>query len=129
MCDYSLEMYRTRPAVTGERYETRRFPSGSLGFVSPGDADTAVCMACDTRLELAGLPPGLQQRLNLPQQTAIVTFVRIDEGPHHDGIRFADGTEVTLQALGPGVSASVIDTLTRAPMPELRRELEPVTAR
>ncbi len=56
MCDYSLEMYQSRPARAGERYETHRFHSGSIGFVSPGALDVAVCMACDTELELERLP-------------------------------------------------------------------------
>src|SRR5260370_16388430 len=49
MCDYSLEMYGSRPAREGELYVTTRFPSGSIGFASPGDPRTAVCMQCDTR--------------------------------------------------------------------------------
>ena len=128
MCDYSLEMYRSRPAVAGERYETRRFPRGSVGFAAPGDADTAVCMACDTRLELAGITPELQQRLSVTHTTA-ATFVRIEQGPYHDGVRFPNGAEVTLQQLGPGVSAGVVDTLTTAPLPMLRRTFEPMTTR
>jgi hypothetical protein len=122
MCDYSLEAYRTRPAAMGERYETRRFPSGSLGFVSPGDGTTAICMACDTRLELSRIPRFLQQTLNI-EETARVTFVRLDYGPYHDGVRFADGTEMTLQMLGPGVSAVVVDSLTSTPIAPAR-ELE-----
>jgi hypothetical protein len=126
MCDYSLEMYRSRPAVKGERYETRRFASGSIGFASPGDPETAVCMACDTSLELAQIPPHLQLRLGLPA-SAVATFVRIEDGPHHDGIRFANGAEVTLQQLGPGVAASVVDALTGPPSkPARQREMEKV---
>ena len=127
MCDYSLEMYRSRPAVAGERYETYRFPSGSIGFVAPGDTTTAVCMACDTRLELDDIPLDVQQRLDV-EAASPVTFVRIDVEVHHDGVRFANGREVTLQRLGPGVVANVIDTLT-APMPALGRDLESVTER
>ena len=89
MCDYSLEMYRSRPAVAGERYESRRFPSGSIGFAAPGDPDTAVCMACDTRLELAQIPSYLQLRLGVPESLT-ATFVRMEDGPHHDAI---PGTE------------------------------------
>ena len=48
MCDFSLELYRSRPARVGERYETPRFPSGTVGFIAPGDVSTAVCMAYDT---------------------------------------------------------------------------------
>ena len=57
MCDYSLEMYRSRPARTEERYTTYRFPSGSVGFIAPGDPATAICMSCDTTLKLAKGPP------------------------------------------------------------------------
>ena len=35
MCDYSLEMYQSRPAQQGEEYISNRFRSGSVGFVSP----------------------------------------------------------------------------------------------
>ena len=52
MCDYSLEAYRSRPARLGERYETHRFESHSIGFIAPGDPSTAVCMAYDTKLRL-----------------------------------------------------------------------------
>lgn len=109
MCDYSLEMYQSRPARAGERYETQRFPSGSIGFVSPGAPDVAVCMACDTQLELTNVPTALQQALGVPAATR-ATFVRLENGPHHDGVRFANGVEITMQRLGPGVSASLVDS-------------------
>ena len=32
-----------------------------------------------------------------------VTFTRLEDGPHHDGVRFGNGAEVTLQQLGTGV--------------------------
>jgi hypothetical protein len=40
MCDYSLEQYRSRPARVGESYLTHRFPSGTIGFIAPGDSRT-----------------------------------------------------------------------------------------
>lgn len=113
MCDYSLEMYRSRPAVAGERYETRRFPTGSIGFVAPGDAETAVCMACDTRLELSQIPTGLQRELSIAASSE-VTFVHIEAEPYHDGVRFPNGAEITLQRLGESVQAIVLDTLDTA---------------
>jgi hypothetical protein len=61
MCDYSLESYRSRPAQIGERYETHRFESRSIGFIAPGDPSTAVCMACDTKLRLEGVPEMVQR--------------------------------------------------------------------
>ena len=125
MCDYSLEMYRSRPARAGERYETHRFASGSIGFVSPGATDVAICMACDTRLKLERIPVQLQESLGV-SQTAEVTFARVDAGPHHDGLRLANGTELTLQRLGPGVSAYLLEELPLRAAPAKTRELAEV---
>jgi hypothetical protein len=61
MCDYSLEAYRSRPAQLGERYETHRFESYSVGFVAPGDPSTAVCLECDMKLRLEGIPERVQR--------------------------------------------------------------------
>jgi hypothetical protein len=102
-------MYRSRPARAEERYTTYRFPSGSVGFIAPGDPATAICMACDTTLQLAKLPEHLRSLFG--EAEAKVTFVRLEPGPYHDGIRFPNGKEVSLQMLGPGVDACVIDPL------------------
>ena len=40
-----------------------------------------------------------------------VTFTRLEKGPHHDGVRFANGAEVPLQQLGPGVKGYVHNAL------------------
>ena len=118
MCDYSLELYRSRPAREGERYTTHRFPSGSIGVVSPGDCGTAVCIPRDTGLRLEGLPQTLQGALGLgPVED--VTFVEVECGRYRDGIAFANGRSVSLQHLGPGVTV----TLTRAVAAPERGEL------
>lgn len=77
MCDYSLEMYRTRPAREGERYQRVRFPSGTIGLASPGDEKTPVCVQCDTRLRLEGIPVALQERLGVGAIEDVV-FMRLD---------------------------------------------------
>ncbi len=77
MCDYSLEMYKSRPAVKGEFYETRRFASRSIGFVAPQARDIAVCMACDARLMMTGLNADLSPKMGA---SAEATFVRLDPG-------------------------------------------------
>ena len=118
MCDYSLELYRSRPAQQGEKYRTHRFPSGSVGFIAPGDTSTAVCIACDTRLRLEGIPESVQQ-IHGVSANEDVTFVRLDSGCYRDAVRFANGAKADLQRLGPGVSALVIDALLTP-----RRELE-----
>lgn len=114
MCDYSLEHYKSRPATAGERYETHRFPSGSIGFVSPGNRDVAVCMACDTRLKLDRIPETVQKAFSVSGSEE-VAFARLEHGPYFDGVRFANNAKVSLQQLGPGVCADVIDTLSGTP--------------
>jgi hypothetical protein len=110
MCDYSLELYRSRPARLGERYETHQFQSLSIGFIAPGDPSTAVCMAYDMKLRLEGIPERVQ-RAKCVSANEDVTFIRLENGPHHDGVRFANGPEVTLQELGPGVKGYLYNAL------------------
>lgn len=115
MCDYSLEHYQSRPARQGEEYETTRFTSGSIGFIVPGDHSVAVCMACDTRLKLERLPALLRTSLGVGgEETA--TFVRLEQGLYRDGVRFDNGRSASLQELGPGVRAYLIDDM-RRPVP------------
>jgi hypothetical protein len=110
MCDYSLEAYRTRPARQGEHYTTHRFPSGTVGFVAPGDTVTAICLAYDTKLTLDDIPQTIQQTLGV-QESEPVTFCRLETSLFQDGVRFANGTETSLQRLGTGVKAYVVDAL------------------
>ena len=112
MCDYSLELYRSRPAQIGEKYVLTGFKSGSLGFASPGDCSTAVCIPYDTQLRLEGIPEGLQDELGVESDEE-VTFARIDNGRYHDGVRFANGAETSLQRLNPGITAAITRSLER----------------
>ena len=116
MCDYSLEEYRSRPAREGERYVTHRFDSSSIGFASPGDCSTAVCVQADTRLRLQDIPAALQGRLKLGPG-AEVTFVRLDHGRYRDGVKFKNGAQVLLQDLGPGVTAMIPEFLGQSAQP------------
>src|SRR5260221_14164716 len=63
MCDYSLELYRSRPAAREEQYTLHRFPSGTMGFVAGSDCETAVCMPAGGPLHL--------QRLNETRPRAL----------------------------------------------------------
>ena len=110
MCDYSLEMYRRRPAQKGERYQTHRFPTNSIGLIAPGDPATAVCVACDTGLRLHGLPETVQMAAKVGPQ-ADATFVDLESSFYRDGVEFANGKRVSLQSFGPGVTVDVIRTL------------------
>jgi len=110
MCDYSLETYQSRPARLGETYETHSFPSQTVGFIAPGDTAIAVCMAYDTRLKLLDIPSKVQRAYNVRTEEEVI-FARSEAGLHHDGVKFANGVQVTLQQLGPGVKAIPVDIL------------------
>lgn len=116
MCDYSLEMYGSRPAREGEKYVTSRFPSGTIGIASPGKPTTAVCMQCDTQLLIEDIPVELQTRYGIGSKEH-ATFVRLDSGSYRDGLKFKNGAEVSLQKLEPGIGVSVVSLLEKTPMP------------
>jgi hypothetical protein len=106
MCDYSLEVYRSRPARVGERYVSNRFPSGTIGFVAPGDQSVAICMECGMQIALSNLPNRLREQAQVGE-AEVVTFTRIEEALHHDAIRFDNGYVASLQDLGEDVSAGL----------------------
>ena len=106
MCDFSLEMYRTRLAREGETYTTARFPSGTIGLAPISGDATPVCVPYDTCLTLEDISPELQSSLPVRAREE-VTFVRLEQGPYRDGVKFASGVEISLQRLGPGVRATV----------------------
>jgi hypothetical protein len=126
MCDYSLEMYASRPARESEKYVTTRFPSGSIGLASPGDCTTAVCVQYDTHLKLEGISSDLQTRLGVKEDEEVV-FARLEHGAYRDGIKFGNGKEISLQLLGSGVGVTLMAAAEKQQISRQRREtLEPV---
>ncbi len=113
MCDYSLEMYGSRPAREGELYVTTRFPSGSIGFASPGDPRTPVCVQCDTKVVLTDVPPAMQRTYGIGPEVETV-FAQRETGLYRDGLRLQGGRFVSLQDLPPGVGAFVPSLLERS---------------
>jgi len=123
MCDYSLEVYGSRPAREGERYVTTRFPSGTIGLASPENASTAVCLNCDTALRIDGIPAGLRKEFGLKAHEDAV-FIRLDTGAYRDGVRFGNGAEISLQKFPPGVEIAVKQLLENAMTVEIERPME-----
>ena len=107
MCDYSLELYRSRPAVAGEKLTLRRFPTGSMGFVSGTVCDTAVCIPAESRLLLDGIGESTQEKHGVGAvEEAVLT--RLKRGPYKDAVRFSTGTELVLQRFAPGLTVRAI---------------------
>jgi hypothetical protein len=127
-------MYASRPAREGEIYVTTRFPSGSIGLAAPGDCTTAVCVTYGARLRLENLPSDLQDSFKI-SGVEDISFTRLEDGLHHDGVKFANGHEAPLHRLGTGVLVSVIEAekpirkeqtvAEEAPVEEAQMELEP----
>jgi hypothetical protein len=108
MCDYSLELYRSRPAVQEEQYTLHRFPSGTMGFVAATDCQTAVCMPAGARLRLEGINETAQRAFAIgPVEQVTMTRLDVTGHAHRDAVRFANGREVLLQSLNLGVSARI----------------------
>jgi len=127
MCDYSLELYRSRPAVEGEQYTLRRFPSGTMGFTAERDCETAVCLPADAHLRLEGIGETIRQAYAV-HPTEEVTMTRMDGTAfsHRDAVRFANGREVLLQGLNIGIVATLIGAtpeIEDLPAVRARREL------
>lgn len=104
MCDYSLELYRSRPAVQEEQYTLHRFPSGTMGFVAGTDCETAVCMPAGARLHLEGINETVQRAFSIgPSEEVTMTRLEVTGHAHRDAVRFTSGREVLLQSLNAGV--------------------------
>ncbi len=113
MCDYSLELYRSRPAVAEEQYTLQRFPSGTMGFTAgftgTQSCQTAVCIPADARLRLEGIGEAVQQAFTVDAVEEVV-MTRLEGGvhAHRDAVKFSNGREVLLQSLNPGLTAAVV---------------------
>jgi hypothetical protein len=123
MCDYSLELYRSVPAKIGESYRLVRFGTGSMGFTATTNCDTAACMADGAHLRLDGIDPALQRTLGVgPSEEVVMT--RLAGYLHKDGVRFANGREVSLQSLNPGLTGTVFVPLPDFGLDKLELQVE-----
>jgi hypothetical protein len=110
MCDYSLELYRSRTAVREEQYTLHRFPSGTMGFIAARDCETAVCMPAGAQLRLEGIGETVQRAFAVgPVEEAVMIRLDVTGHAHRDAVRFANGREVLLQSLNAGVSATLAE--------------------
>ena len=119
MCDYSLEMYGSRPAREGELYVTTRFPSGSIGFAAPGNPRIPVCVQCDTKVVLTDIPFTMQAAYKIGPEAETV-FAQRETGLYRDGLRLSDGRFVSLQDLPQGVGAYIPTLLERSGVKRVR---------
>jgi hypothetical protein len=153
MCDYSLMGFPNRLAVTGEVLVVHRFPTNSLGLISPSNLTpavdcsksrqtnfwatlkscfkgqttspvVAVCLPPGSKLVLHDIPAHLRDYLKV-SSTEEVTFTQLTANAyaHRDAIRFANGCELPLQHLIVGQRVKVL-TVSLEEHQTLREALE-----
>ena len=117
MSDY----VKSRPAKAGEKLRTQHFHPGRVGFASPEDASTAVCVLSGTELAFATAircsARGLfgWKMIVLNHKTA--TFRQINKDnprTHDDALEFPDGRMVLLTHLvgGSGSNSATVSSAT-----------------
>jgi len=120
MCDYSLHGVRNRPAKVGEKLVTTDFGTGTRGFASPSDLQTAVCLLPGTELAFsAGISHSdwtlralirewSPARTKTAHRTAIFRQINVGQMTHHDALEFPNGKRVLLTCLSVGQEATVL---------------------
>ncbi len=118
MCNYSLESVKSREAVEGERLVTRRFYTGSLGFVSTKQPDVAVCLREGVQLVLRDIPATLQTQLQVGEE-AVARFAFLIKPRKWwnfwsldvfdtDGLVFENGKSLLISRLPDRLKADVL---------------------
>jgi hypothetical protein len=116
MCDYSLQIIRSRPAKVGDKLTTRDFGTCTRGFAAAEDAEVAVCVLPGTELAFSGPVTVTDARFfanwrveTLGHATAIFRQVnKAEPMKHHDALEFPDGRIVLLTRLSEGQEATVL---------------------
>jgi hypothetical protein len=117
MCDYSLQQVQSRPAKVADKLVTHNFGTGTRGFCSPDDPNTAVCVLPGT--ELAFDRPIEANVPTDPHQTAIFRQMnKTVPHTHHDALELPGGQIVMLTALSEGQVATVLQLPAQPKTPE-----------
>jgi len=112
MCDYSLELIMSRPAKTGDKLVSTRFPNTpTRGFASADDRSVAVCL-------LPGTEPSFEEEIRCDGVIfswrpghKVAKFQQVSKGKrhvHHDALEFPDGKIVLLTQLSENQHATVL---------------------
>jgi len=115
MCDYSLHLVASRPAVVGDRLIATDFTrSITRGFASVSDPDTAVCLLPGTELAFEENVTydrafSLFGKARITHKVARFRQINMDDpNVHHDALEFPGGQVVLVTRLTPGQRAIVL---------------------
>jgi hypothetical protein len=115
MCDYSLHLVASRPAVVGDKLVATDFTrSITRGFSAAGEPDVAVCL-------LPGTEIAFEEEVQYDRAFSLFGKARVDhkvarfrqinmDDPHvhHDALEFPGGQIVMVTRLIPGQRATVL---------------------
>jgi hypothetical protein len=117
MCDYSLHLVASRPAVVGDKLVSTDFArSITRGFAAVNDAETAVCLLPGTELAFEDNVTydrafSLFGKARVGHKVARFRQINMeDPNVHHDALEFPGGQTVLLTRLTPGQRATVLQT-------------------
>jgi len=93
--------------VVGEKLVTRNFGTGTRGFCSPNDSNTAVCLLPGTELAFdapidANVPTEIHATAIFRQVNKAVPYT------HHDALELPGGQFLLLTQLSEGQTATVL---------------------
>jgi len=135
MCNYSLESIKSREAIEGERLVTRRFYTGSLGFVSADQPDVAVCLREGVELVLRDIPRTLQTQLGVGEE-AVARFAFLTKPRKWwnfwsldvfdtDGLVFENGKSILISRLSDRLKADVLPTQVKSALESAKQPATP----
>ena len=112
MCDYSLELIRSRPAKAGDKLASTSFPNTpTRGFAAADDRSVAVCLLPGTELSFEKEIRCDGVIFSWSPGHKVAKFQQVNKGPsnvHHDALEFPDGKIVLLTHLCKGQRATVL---------------------
>jgi hypothetical protein len=142
MCDYSLHLVASRPAVVGDKLVATDFTrSITRGFSAVGEPEVAVCLLPGTEIAFEEEVKydrafSLFGRARVEHKVARFRQVNMDDPHvHHDALEFPGGQIVMVTRLIPGQRATVLQLpasgrdhgRAKESAPERVREIEPIT--
>jgi hypothetical protein len=132
MCDYSLHLVASRPAVVGDKLVATDFTKSiTRGFSAVGEPEVAVCLLPGTELAFErdvqyDRAFSLFGKACIEDKVARFRQVNMDDPHvHHDALEFPGGQIVMVTRLVPGQRATVL----QLPAAAQAREPEEVAAR
>ena len=112
MCDYSLELIRSRPAKAGDKLASTSFPNTpTRGFAAADDRSVAVCLLPGTELSFEKEIRCEGVIFSWTPGHKVAKFQQVNKGKRHahrDALEFPDGKIVLLTQLREGQYATVL---------------------